>query len=104
MVPRRWPSFADDVFSPHALIAGVRRGAEPEALRAVADFIAHARPPATAAVEPGRAAAAAAKVAAWCQAELRNRRESEALTRIFGADTTAAYVDLLFGAGAVGAT
>jgi len=103
VVPRRWPSFADEVFSPHALIAGVRRGAELEALGAVADFVARARPPAATAAEPERAAAATARAAAWCQAELRNRRENVALTRIFGADPAAAYLDLLFGAGAASA-
>lgn len=103
VVPRRWPSFAEEVFSPHALIAGVRRGAELEALCAVADFVARARPLATTAAEPERAAAASARVAAWCRAELQNRRENVALTRIFGADPAAAYLDLLFGTTAASA-
>ncbi|HEY0135288.1 MAG TPA: hypothetical protein VGB85_14485 [Nannocystis sp.] len=102
VVIRRRPSFADEVFSPRALIAGVRRGAELAVLDAVASFIEHAVGPRA---SPGkvaaeRATAADDRVAAWCRAELRNRREHDALTRLFGAVPATAYLDMLFGAGA----
>ena len=105
VVPRRWPSFAAEVFSPHALIAGVRRGSELEVLGAVADFVERAMdawaPRAVLEViEAERAAAADARVSAWCRAELRNRREHDALTRLFGEAPAASYLDMLFGAGA----
>ena len=99
VVPRRRPSFADEVFSPRALIAGVRRGAELAVLDAVASFVEHAlgRWPAPLALAPERAAAASDRVDAWCRAELRNRREHDALTRLFGAAPATAYLDMLFG-------
>ena len=105
VVTRRRPSFADEVFSPRALIAGVRRGAELAVLDAVARFLEHAVGPLQArdAVGQGSAAAADDRVTAWCQAELRNRREHDALTRLFGAVPATAYLDMLFGAGARGA-
>jgi hypothetical protein len=105
VVQRRRPSFADEVFSPRALIAGVRRGAERTVLDAVARFVEHAIGPRSPsrAIEPERAAAANDRVDAWCRAELRNRREHDALTRLFGAAPATAYLDMLFGAGARGA-
>ncbi len=98
VVPRRWPDFASEVFSPRALIAGVRRGAEPGVLAAVASFIARIPTPP---IDPTAGPAASERVSAWCRAELRNRREHDALTRLFGADPATAYTDLLFGPGAI---
>lgn len=99
VVPRRWPAFAAEVFSPRALIAGVRRGAEAPVLAAVAAFVAGLAPVYAAAPqpEPDRVAAAAARELAWRRAELRNRREHDALGRIFGEATATAYLELLFG-------
>ena len=99
VVARRWPAFAAEVFSSRALIAGVRRGEEAAVLAAVARFVAEvgevfAGPPAT---DPRRIAAAAARVVAWRRAELANRREHDALARIFGEAAAAAYLELLFG-------
>ncbi len=99
VVPRRWPAFAAEVFSSRALIAGVRRGEEAPVLAAVAEFVAEvgevfAGAPIT---DPQRVAAAAARVVAWRRAELANRREHDALARIFGEADAAAYLELLFG-------
>lgn len=99
VVPRRWPAFAAEVFSSRALIAGVRRGEEAPVLAAIAEFVAEvagvfAQPRVT---DPQRIAAAAARVSAWRRAELANRREHDALARIFGEVDAAAYLELLFG-------
>jgi len=102
VVLRRWPDFASEVFSPRALIAGVRRGAELDVLTAVASFVARIPTPPIDPIPAGRASAAHERVTAWCRAELRNRREHDALTRLFGADPATAYTDLLFGPGALG--
>lgn len=98
VVARRVPSFAQGVFSPRALIVGAQRGAEAPLLAAVRAFIArlpevYAEGPALA---PARAAAARERVSAWCRAELCNRREHDALARIFGAGPAAAYLEQLF--------
>lgn len=99
VVPRRWPTFAAEVFSSRALIVGVRRGAEAPVLAAVAAFVGDvaavfAGPRTT---DAARCAAVAARVARWRHAELANRREHDALARIFGAADAAAYLELLFG-------
>ena len=52
------------------------------------------------ALAPARAEAARERVAGWRRAELCNRREHDALARIFGAEPAAAYLEMLFGAGA----
>jgi hypothetical protein len=99
VVPRRWPAFAAEVFSSRALIVGVRRGAEAPVLAAVAAFVGDVAAvfsgPRT--TDAARCAAAAARVARWRGAELANRREHDALARIFGAADAAAYLELLFG-------
>lgn len=99
VVPRRWPAFAAQVFSSQALIVGVRRGGEAPVLAAVAEFVAEVEAVFTGprVTDPGRCAAAAARVAAWRRAELANRREHDALARIFGESDAAAYLELLFG-------
>ena len=99
VVARRWPEFAEEVFSPRAVIVGVRRGEEAEVLAAVAGFVA--RLPAVYAPGPAlgaaRAEAADLRVQAWRRAELRNRREHDALTRMFGAEAAGAFLAALFG-------
>lgn len=99
VVPRRWPAFAAAVFSSRAVIVGVRRGAEAPVLAAVAEFVADVAAvfsgPRT--TDPSRIAAVAARVVAWRRAELANRREHDALARIFGEADAAAYLELLFG-------
>lgn len=99
VVARRWPGFAEEVFSPQAVIVGVRRGAEAEVLTAVADFVA--RLPAVYAPGPSlpsaRREAADERARAWRRAELRNRREHDALTRMFGAEPATAFLAALFG-------
>ena len=98
-VARRWPEFAAEVFSPRAVIAGARRGAEAGLLAAVAGFVSclpGVYAP-MAALPVARQVAADERVRAWRQAELRNRREHDALARIFGAGAAAAYLAALFG-------
>lgn len=98
-VARRWPEFATEVFSPRAVIAGARRGAEAGLLAAVAGFVAclpgvYAS---TRALPHARRVAADERVRAWRHAELRNRREHDALARIFGSGPAEAYLMALFG-------
>ncbi len=98
VVPRRWPGFAHEVFSPQALIAGVRRGDEAPVLAAIAAFVAEVPAVYAESVTDGeRIAAALARSAAWRRAELANRREHDALARIFGPAVAGEYLDLLFG-------
>jgi hypothetical protein len=100
VVPRRWPGFAVEVFSRRALLAGARRGGEVAALDAVARFAVSLAPLYAGdepdRVDPARAGAAAERRRGWCRAERRNRREHDALTRMFGAGPAAATLDLLF--------
>ena len=100
VTPRKWPGFAEAVFSRRALIAGVKRGAEAPVLAAVAEFVAALAPVFPAATRPPdavRVAAAAERARAWRRAELANRREHDALARIFGEANAAAYLEQLFG-------
>lgn len=94
VVHRRWPEFALEVFSPRALLAGARRGREGEALRAVAGFV-EGLAPLYAETDP-RTPEAEDRAARWRAAERRNRREHDALTRIFGEAASASLIDLLF--------
>lgn len=96
-VPRRWPGFAVESFSPRALIAGARRGGEEQVLAAVAGLL-RGLPAvlAEAEGEPERAAAAAERVRGWLAAERRNRKEQEALARLFGAEAAEAYLGEVF--------
>lgn len=95
VVARRWPAFAAEVFSPKALIAGVHRGHEPAVLAAIAAFIP-AVAPIVAATTPTPDPHAVDRRRRWCLAERRNRREHDALARMFGADKVAPYIDFLF--------
>lgn len=97
VVPRRWPGFAAESFSSLALIAGARRGGEGIALAAVAGFL-RTLPDVLAAPEhdADRAAAARSRLDAWLRAERQNRKEQEALSRLFGAETAEAYLGEVF--------
>ena len=98
VVPRRWPEFAVEVFSPRALLVGVRRGREVEVLAGVAAFVAALADLAgESPADPAAASAAEARCRQWCLAERRNRREHDALARMFGEAVAAAYIDLVFG-------
>lgn len=94
VVHRRWPEFALEVFSTRALLAGARRGREGEALQAVAGFVEGLAP--LYAETSARTLEAGARAARWRAAERRNRREHDALARIFGEGPAAALIDLLF--------
>lgn len=93
---RKRPEFADASFSPLALIAGARPGQEPAVVAATAHLL-HASAallgPA-AHLDSGdreRAAAVQARNRAWRRAELQNRKEHNALARIFGAEFARRY-------------
>jgi hypothetical protein len=98
VVARRMPEFAAEVFSPRALLAGARRGDEAAVLAAVARFVAGLAGSFAAARcgEPARVAAADDRRRRWCLAERRNRREHDALARMFGAEAAGAYLEFLF--------
>lgn len=101
VVARRWPDFASEVFSRRALLAGVQRGHTSAALTAVAEFVAALAPVFAPNLAPNLATDATLRVARergarWRLAERRNRREHDALARIFGVDRAAALIDLLF--------
>lgn len=98
IVARRWPEFALEVFSPRALLAGVHREHVSAVLAAVAGFVAELGPiyADAASADPTRQTAARERGARWRLAERRNRREHDALTRLFGEPSTAALIDLLF--------
>lgn len=97
VVARRWPEFATEVFSPRALLAGARRGHESAVLAQIAGFVASLAPLFASAptATPAAIAAADARRHRWIQAERRNRREHDALARMFG-EPSVAYLDLLF--------
>ena len=100
VVARRWPAFAAEVFSPRALLAGARRGGEVGTLTAVAAFVTFGARCSvfapTRSASPAQISAADQRRRAWCLAERRNRREHDALARMFGEQQAAAYIDFLF--------
>lgn len=97
VVARKWPGFAMESFSPMALIAGARRGGEGLVLAAIAGFL-RTLPETLAEVpdDPDRAAAGRSRLRAWLAAERQNRKEQEALSRLFGAETAEAYLGEVF--------
>ena len=108
---RKRPAFASATFSDLAIIVAARPGQESVVTAAAAQLLrssaplfsgAGAAPPA--APDPARAAAASARSLAWRRAELENRKEHDALARIFGAEPARRYAeDFLFAAPAAGA-
>ncbi len=98
VVARRWPAFALEVFSPGALLCGAHRGQETEVLAAVAAFVLAATPVLAAArpAAPARISAAEQRRRRWHLAERSNRREHNALARMFGEAPASAYIDYLF--------
>jgi hypothetical protein len=99
VIARRRPIFAEGVFSPLAVIVGARRGEEAPVLTATAGLLDAFAAAVTGAapLAEARAAAARRRVLAWCAAERRNRREHDALRRIFGADAGGRFLRYLFG-------
>ncbi|MEM6730591.1 MAG: hypothetical protein AAF658_03495 [Myxococcota bacterium] len=93
---RKRPEFTHEAFSDLAMIVACPRGKEPVACQAAWDLAesylklaqTHSTAPAS---EEDRS------VAQWCSAELRNRKEHDALSRVFGAEFAEAYLGYLFG-------
>ena len=104
LTARKRPAFAGDTFSDLAVIVAARPGQEPvvaaataQLLRASAALFSAAGAPHAPAPDPARAAAASARSLAWRRAELGNRKEHDALARIFGAEPARRYAeDFLF--------
>lgn len=92
---RKRPEFTRDAFSDLALIAASPRGNEDTACQAAWSLI-------EAYLElvkqsPSRAPQVEDRtVAQWCEAELRNRKEHDALARVFGPHFADAYLRFLF--------
>lgn len=101
--PRRWPSFAREVFSPLAQIVAAKAGAEEPVFRATVRLLhgVAALTRSAPVLPPDRALAAYRRRLAWQVAERSNRREHDALSRIFGAEAGERYLRYLFGAGEV---
>lgn len=101
VVPRKRPEFADQTFSPRALIAGARPEGVQPAIEAAAFLLAQCehlyapQPEPVAGAEPTEhdADSPAARQRSWLQAERRNRKEHDALSRIFGAEPARQYLD-----------
>lgn len=97
LVSRQRPRFADDTFSPLAIIAGVRPGREAAVLDAAALLLQR-----TAALlldgpgpvrAPAQLAASRQRLQRWLAAERQNRKEHNALARMFGPEAAARYLD-----------
>lgn len=97
-VPRKRPAFAVDTFSRLAMICGVRAGQELRSLSALGTFFDDVLKIAQHASQAALSTAARDRRASWLLAEQRNRKEHEALARIFGPSLAARYLDdFLFG-------
>lgn len=105
VVHRKRPEFASATFSSRALIAGARPGGVPSAIAAAGFLLAQGARLYAAADAPERVVSAplvdsdslAARQRAWLVAERHNRKEHDALSRIFGAETARKYLeDFLF--------
>ncbi|MFO0578541.1 MAG: hypothetical protein U1A78_31440 [Polyangia bacterium] len=105
VVHRKRPEFASATFSSRALIAGARPEGVPSAIAAAGFLLAQGERLYAATDVPERAVNApladpdllAARQRAWLIAERHNRREHDALSRIFGAEIARKYLeDFLF--------
>jgi hypothetical protein len=93
VIERRSPAFAKDTFSPEALIVAERNGAAGALLDPVAEF---ARSLAGFPVQRAHdASPALERKDQWKRAMNQNRKEMEALSRLFGAAWVREYVDLV---------
>jgi hypothetical protein len=97
LVARKRPPFTAGVFSDLALIAAARPGQEELVATATCQFLRdYARllgNPRPLAADPARAAAADARRHSYCAAEIRNRKEHDALARLFGAEFARLYLE-----------
>lgn len=91
LVPRKRPGFAVETFSPLAAIAAARAGSETAVCAAIAELLQQTT--ALLAAAPTLAPAAPAARARWLAAERQNRKEHDALSRIFGPRFAAYYLD-----------
>lgn len=92
---RKRPDFTRDAFSELALIAASPRGTEDTACQAASSlFEAYLG---LVKQSPSRPTQTGDRtVAQWCEAELRNRKEHDALARVFGPHFADAYLRFLF--------
>lgn len=103
LVWRKPPAFSAGTFSPLALICGVRAGLEPQVLAALESFLCEVPAITRQAESAAPSPAARDRLTSWLQAEQRNRKEHAALSRMFGAELAARYLDgFLFSTEAAG--
>ena len=95
LVARKRPAFTVETFSPLAVIAGARAGSEAVVCAAIAQLLEE-----TAALLSGQQAVVASPSpsaqlarASWLAAEKQNRKEHDALSRIFGPRFASYYLD-----------
>lgn len=93
LVPRKRPAFTVETFSPLAVIGGARVGSEAAVCAGIAQLL-----DATSLLLSGESASALSQSAwgaraSWLAAEKQNRKEHDALSRIFGPRFAAYYLD-----------
>jgi hypothetical protein len=96
IIERKRPSFTASAFSPKALIVAAKKGAEATVLHAVLTFFRSLSPVVNHVGGDGSSDHDAA-LREWVRVQLANRKEHDALSRIFGAAFTERYLgDFLF--------
>ena len=93
LVLRKRPDFTAEAFSPLALIAGVRSGQEAPALAAAELLLERIAEILRSAALPQFSPVARERQSRWLAAERRNRKEHNALERMFGPALATHYLD-----------
>lgn len=93
VVPRKRPAFTVETFSPLAVIAGARAGGEVAVCAAIAQFLKETSMLLSGESRSAPSPSAQAARASWFAAEKQNRKEHDALSRIFGPRFAAYYLD-----------
>lgn len=93
IVPRKRPSFTEGVFSPLAVIAGARSSCETVVIGAAEALLHGAASIVKSRREPSFSTAAQTRRELWLAAEKRNRKEHNALGKMFGAPIATRYLD-----------
>jgi hypothetical protein len=93
VIPRKHPGFTHGVFSPLALIAGARMGGEAAVFTAADSLLSGTASILRSQQETSRSAAAQLRRDRWLDAEKRNRKEHNALEKMFGSAIATRYLD-----------
>ena len=95
VIHRKWPQFAQSTYSSLALIAGTRPEGAEYAIAAATLLLRGAKPIYARAISadaaPGQLIEYEKRRATWLEAQRQNRKELDALSRIFGADFSSRY-------------